>query len=143
MVDAVNAPARVCPLPPLSVRTTVTPAQRKSTKYGPAFSRVVKASGIAELRTAYRAPRQNATCERFLGSVRRECLDHLLIVSEGHLRRVLREYVSYFNHHRPHQALRQQVPDTPAGGTRPVEECNRVFAIPVLGGLHHVYQRAA
>jgi len=112
-------------------------------KYGPAFSRVVKASGIAELRTAYRAPRQNATRERFLGSIRRECLDHLLIVSEGHLRRVLREYAGYCNHHRPHQALRQQVPDTPTGGTRPVEECDRSCAIPVLGGLHHVYQRAA
>ncbi len=112
-------------------------------KYGPAFSRVVKASGIAELRTAYRAPRQNATCERFLGSVRRECLDHPLIVSEGHLRRVLQEYVGHFNHHRPHRALRQQVPDTLAGGTCPVEERGRVYAIPVLGGLHHVYQRAA
>src|SRR5829696_3526075 len=66
-------------------------------KYGPAFARVAAVTGIEELRTAYRAPRQNAACERFLGSVRRECLDHLLILGETHLRRVLREYVRYFN----------------------------------------------
>ncbi len=62
-------------------------------KYGVAFARVATANGITELRTAYRAPRQNATCERFLGSVRRECLDHLLVLGEAHLRRILREYV--------------------------------------------------
>ncbi len=71
-------------------------------KYGPAFARVVKASCIVERRTAYRAPRQNATCERFLGSVRRECRDHLLILGEAHLRHVRRDYVAYFNSERPH-----------------------------------------
>ncbi len=86
-------------------------------RYCPAFSRVVKARGIAEWRTAYRAPRQNVTCERFLGSVRRECLDQLLVLSAGHLRRVLREYTGYFNRHRPHQSLHQHVPHAPAGGT--------------------------
>src|SRR4051812_5719134 len=70
-------------------------------KYGPTFSRVAKVSGITEVRTAYRSPRQNATCERFLGSVRRECLDALLVLGEGHLRRVLREYAGSFNQHRP------------------------------------------
>ena len=70
-------------------------------KYGSAFARVAAASGIAERRTAYRAPRQNATCERFLGSVRRECLDHVLVLGEAHLRRVLWEYVQYFTHDRP------------------------------------------
>ncbi len=79
-------------------------------KYGQAFTRVAAATGITELRTAYRAPRQNATCERFLGSVRRECLDHLLVLGEAQLRRVLREYVRYFNDDRPHQGLAQQVP---------------------------------
>jgi putative transposase len=62
---------------------------------------VAEVTGIAELRTAYRTPRQNATCERFLGSVRRECLDHLLVLGEGHLRRMLDEDVAYFNHARP------------------------------------------
>ena len=111
-------------------------------KYGQAFTGVAEASGITVLRTAYRAPRQNATCERFLGSVRRECLDHLLVLGEGHLRRVLREYVAYFNRARPHQGLQQRVPDAheacvPRPGTG-----GRVRAIPILGGLHHAYERA-
>jgi hypothetical protein len=80
-------------------------------KYGPAFAGAAEASGIAELRTAYRAPGQNAACERFLGSVRRECLNHLLVPGEGHLRRVLREYAAYFNRARPHQGLQLRVPD--------------------------------
>ncbi len=71
-------------------------------KYGPRFDRLAAASGIHVLRTPYRAPRANATCERFLGSVRRECTDHLLILGEAHLRRVLGAYVAYFNDARPH-----------------------------------------
>ncbi len=80
-------------------------------KFGPAFARVAEDSGIEILRTAYRAPRMNAVCERFLGSVRRECLDHLLILGEAHLRRALRAYVAYFNGARPHQGIDQQVPE--------------------------------
>ena len=112
-------------------------------KYGRAFARVAEATGIEELRTAYRAPKQNATCERFLGSVRRECLDHVLVLGEAHLRRVLREYVQYFNHDRPHQGLQQGIPQ---GVARPVlrpETGGQIQSIPVLGGLHHTYQRAA
>jgi putative transposase len=71
--------------------------------YGQAFTGVAEASGIVVLRTAYRTPKENAACERFLGSVRRECLDHLLVLGEAHLRRILREYVAYFNTARPHQ----------------------------------------
>ena len=112
-------------------------------KYGAAFTRVAETSGITVLRMAYCAPRQNAACERFLGSVRRECLDHLLVLSTGHRRRVLREYAGYFNQHRPHQGLRQSVPDAPAGGTAQAERHGSIGAIPVLGGLHHAYQRAA
>jgi transposase InsO family protein len=75
-------------------------------KFGPDFARVAAVSGIEILRTPYRAPRANAYCERFIGSVRRECLDHLLILGETHLRRVLRAYVTYYNgaaasRHRP------------------------------------------
>ncbi len=86
----------------------------RDSKYGPAFARVAAASGITALRTAYRAPRQNATCERFLGSVRRACLDHALVLGEAHRRRVLREYVAYFNQDRPHQGLRQRLTDDAA-----------------------------
>jgi transposase InsO family protein len=63
----------------------------------PRFDRLAVASGIRALRTPVRAPRANATCERCLGSVRRECLDHALIVGERHLRRVLKAYAAYFS----------------------------------------------
>ena len=95
------------------------------------------------LRTPYQAPRANAVCERFLCSVRRECLDHILILSESHLRRVLLEYVAYFNQARPHQGLAQRIPE-PAAATDPSGGAgSKVIALPVLGGLHHAYQRAA
>jgi putative transposase len=112
-------------------------------KYGSAFARVAAGTGIEELRTAFRAPRQNATCERFLGSVRRECLDHLLVLGEAQLRRILREYAAYFNTARPHQGLRQRVPAAAEGGARRTILPGSVRAVPVLGGLHHAYEPAA
>jgi len=115
----------------------------RDSKFGPAFARFAAASGIAELRTAYRAPRQNATCERFLGSVRRECLDHILVLGEAHLRCVLREYVAYFNQDRPHQGLRQHTPGDATASPVQAGRAGSVRAFPVLGGLHHVYWRAA
>jgi putative transposase len=84
-------------------------------KYGQAFARVAAVTGMAELRTACRAPGQNALGERFLGSVRRECLDHLLVLGEAHLRRVLREDAGHFNAGRPHQGLQQRIPDRAEG----------------------------
>ena len=115
----------------------------RDSKYGPTFTRIAAATGIAELRTAYRAPRQNGICERFLGSVRRECLDHVLVLGEGHLRRVLREYVAYFNTARPHQGVLQPIPDPAAVHALRPEDGGPVRAVPVLGGLHHTYLRAA
>jgi transposase InsO family protein len=84
----------------------------------------------------------NAICERFLGSVRRECLDHLLILSERHLKRVLAEYVRYFNHTRPHQGLRQRVPEDALLPAPACATTGTVVVLPVLGGLHHEYRRA-
>ncbi len=78
-------------------------------KYGSDVDRVALGAGIKVVRTPYHAPRANAICERLLGSVRRECLDHILIVSEAHLRRVLSEYVVYFNRSRPHQGIEQRI----------------------------------
>jgi transposase InsO family protein len=115
----------------------------RDSKYGSAFTRVAAATGIEEVRTAYRAPRQNAVCERFLGSVRRECLDHVLVLGEAHLRRILREYVAYFNTARPHQGLQQRIPAPATLCALRSEEGGPVRAVPVLGGLHHMYQRAA
>jgi len=111
-------------------------------KYGSAFARVAAGSRIAVLRTPIRAPRANATCERYLGSVRRECLDHVLVLGEGQLRRVLREYVAYFNTARPHQGIGQAIPSA-FGPASPARPAGPIVSIPVLGGLHHDYRRAA
>jgi len=112
-------------------------------KYGAAFSRIATTSGIKELRTAYRAPQQNAVCERFLGSVRRECLDHVLVLGEAHLHRILREYVAYFDDDRPHQGLQQRIPTAGKGTTSMPAGTSIVQGVPVLGGLHHTYRRVA
>jgi putative transposase len=112
-------------------------------KFGPDFARVAAISGIRVLRTPPHAPRANAVCERFLGSVRRACLDHGLLLSERHLRRVLGEYVRSFKHGRPHQGLGQHVPHAPTpAGVSPRGD-GPVVAGPILGGLHHEYRRAA
>ena len=110
-------------------------------KFGATFARVAETSDIEILRTPYRAPRANAVCERFLGSVRRECLDHLIILGERHLARVLHEYVAYFNRARPHQGLGQAMPEPLPGGQDQRE--GPVRAVPVLGGLHHDYRRVS
>jgi putative transposase len=111
-------------------------------KYGPTFARVAATTGITVLRTAYRAPRRNATCERFLGSSRQKCLDHLLVLGEAHLQRVLREYVRYFNDDRPHQGLAQQIPTASGEGLPRAATDGSVRACPILGGLPHAYARA-
>jgi transposase InsO family protein len=112
-------------------------------KYGPKVDAVVMGTGIEVLRTPIKAPRANAICERLLGSVRRECLDHLLVVSEAHLRRVLNEYVQYFNRSRPHQGIDQRIPEPQESTPSASGERGTVIAFPVLGGLHHDYRRAA
>ncbi len=93
-------------------------------KYGRAFAQVSEVTGVEELRTAYRAPRQNALYERFLGSVRRE-------------------WVTYYNGARPHEGLQQRVPDGAARLPPRPEIGGRARALPVVGGLHHTHQRAA
>jgi len=112
-------------------------------KYGTQFARVATGSRIEVLRTPVQAPRANALCERFLGSVRRECLDHLLILHEQHLGRVLREYVAYFNADRPHQGIGQAIPERVAHGQEVLDGPGSVTTTAILGGLHHSYRRAA
>ncbi len=108
--------------------------------YGEEFARRLKGMGIHQVLTAPRAPWQNPFVERVIGSIRRECLDHFLILSEAHLRRLLRAYFAYYNTVRPHQALDNNCP-------RPREvqppALGQVMAIPQAGGLHHHYQRTA
>ncbi len=112
-------------------------------KFGVGFARVAQTSNIEILKTPYYAPRANAICERFLGSVRRECLDHLLILHEKQLHRVLNAYMHYFNRARPHQGIKQQIPEQKAGSVPPHYECGKVISFPVLGGLHRDYRRSA
>ncbi len=112
-------------------------------KYGVHFTAVAQGTRIEVLRTPIRAPRANAFCERLMGSVRRECLDHFLILSEDHLRRVLKEYVAYFNLARPHQGLQQRIPVPHMSTASKRGARGQVIAFPVLAGLHHNYRRAA
>jgi len=91
--------------------------------------RVAATSGIEMLKTPYHAPRANAICERFPRSVRQECLDHLLILQEKQLQRVLNAYMAYFNQARPHQGIQQQIPESSglSGSTR--QEGSKVIAV--------------
>jgi transposase InsO family protein len=110
--------------------------------YGADFVARAAGIGIEAVLTPIHAPQANALAERVIGTIRRECLDHLIAVNERHLRRVLREYVAYYNAERPHRSLAL----SPPAGPRPLPPSSardRIDAEPVLGGLHHVYRWAA
>ena len=99
-------------------------------------------TGIDVVKIPPRSPNLNPICEGFLGSVRRECLDHVIILSERQLHRVLKEYItSYFNCARPHQGLGQRIPVATSQSVP--TNYKKVVAFPILGGLHHDYQCAA
>ncbi len=110
--------------------------------YGRDFVRRAAAIGIDTVLTPIQAPQANALAERVIGTIRRECLDHLIVNNERHLRRVLGEYISYYNTARPHRSLGLRSPSRPRA-LPPSSTRNRVVAEPVLGGLHHVYRWAA
>jgi transposase InsO family protein len=105
-------------------------------KFGPRFERVAHASGIEVIHTPDEAPRANAICERFVGSLRRECLDPMLVIGERRLIRVLKGYVSDYNPARPHQGLAQRIP-APTVSPPGEAKAGKVMAFPVLNGLHH------
>ncbi len=109
-------------------------------KYGRDFDRVARGVGTRVLKTPVRAPKANAFCERFLGSVRRECLDHVLVLGERHLLETLIEYARYFEQARTHQGIGQLLP---AGCSTAAAGRGAVVAHVVLNGLHHDYRRAA
>jgi putative transposase len=100
---------------------------------------VFEAAGIEMVDIPYQAPNANAFAERWVRSVREECLDHVIILNERHLRCVLNEYVEYYNERRPHQGLAQ---DSPLGLT-PVSPHNPIRCRNVLGGIIHDYYRHA
>jgi putative transposase len=113
----------------------------RDSKYAAHFSAVAAGSGIQELRTPYRAPRANGVCERFMGSMRRECPDHTIILQGRHLSRVVREYTNYFNQERPHQGIGQRIPDHYDLPTSNLT--GNISSRAILGGLHHSYFRMA
>ncbi len=107
--------------------------------FGEVFKKKLKALGIEEVISAPKSPWQNPFCERIIGSLRRECTDHIIPLGERHLMRVLGEYVdSYYNTNRCHLSL-----DGDAPIHRPTESVGDIVTTPVLGGLHHCYRRAA
>ena len=111
-------------------------------KFGRHFADAADGAGIDVVTIPPQSPNLNGICERFLGGLRRECLDHVLILGEQHLRRVLAEWVKHFNGGRPHQGIRQRIPSqqNPPGRE---ESRGSIVARSVLGGLHHDYRRAA
>lgn len=106
--------------------------------YGEVFRRRLRAIGIRDRPIAPRSPWQNGYVERLIGSVRRECLDHVLVLGERHLRHVLCAYATYYNETRTHLALGK---DAPNG--RPIATTGAITVTPILGGLHRRYARMA
>jgi transposase InsO family protein len=106
--------------------------------YGRDFRQRARRIGIDAIATPVRSPCANAIVERVIGTLRRECLDHLIVLDEQHLSSVLREFVHYSNTERPHRTLGLQIPEP---RSRPT--IGPVRSRPVLNGLHHIYERAA
>jgi len=96
--------------------------------------------GMLEVLTASRSPWQNAYAERFIGSLRRECLDHIIILNESSLKRILKTYFQYYEHSRTHLSLEK---DAPVSRAVQLPELGRVIELPQVGGLHHRYERRA
>jgi transposase InsO family protein len=107
-------------------------------KYGNLFSEGINNFGIKQIMTAYRCPWQNGYVERVIGTIKRECLDHVIILNENHLKSILDNYVSYYNKYRPHLGINQ---DSPEG--RAVQSEGTIYKVPAVNGLHHVYFRKA
>ncbi len=107
--------------------------------YGTEFRDRVDGLGLEQIRTAFRSPWQNGFSERWIASLRRDCLDHVISINEAQLRRVIRSYVDYYHADRTHLGLEKDAPEE-----RPIEprEMGEVVAIPRVGGLHHRYSRA-
>ena len=102
--------------------------------YGEIFQRRVRSIGIRDRPTSPRSPWQNACAERLIGSIRRECLDHVVVFGERHLRHVLLSYMNYYNG--THLSLHKDAPIS-----RAAETVGRILCRPILGGLHHQYAR--
>ena len=103
---------------------------------GTAFTRRIRAMGIRDRPVAAHSPWHNGHVERFIGSIRRECLDHVVVFGEAHLRRILKAYAAYYNEIRTHLSLDKDAPNS-----RRSQTVGAIVALPILGGLHHQYVR--
>jgi putative transposase len=112
----------------------------RDSKFTAAFDGIFAGNGTRVIRTPARSLRGNSYAERLVGTLRRECLDHILILGEGHLGEVLAEFARHYNGHRPHQSLRQEPPRRPG---RAVDITARIERRQVLCGLINEYHRAA
>jgi len=125
------------------VTCSATTTASNDSLYGYGVQAFLERCGIREVRTAYRSPWQNPYVERFIGTLRRELLDHVIVLSQSHLHRILREYIEeYYHVARPHQGLDGDTPmphETSAATAGPT----KLVSIPVVGGLHHRYSRVA
>jgi putative transposase len=108
-----------------------------------AFGEVFRSEGLRIITTLPRTPRMNAVCERVIGTLRRELLDRTLVLGERHLALVLREYVTHYNAHRPHQSRQQRPPDMEAQPVRDVADLRLIRRKPVVAGVINEYHRAA
>ena len=104
--------------------------------YGSVVTRRLRAMGIRDKPIAPGSPWQNVFTERLIGSTRPECVDHIIVLGEAHLRRILLKYASYYNELRTHRSLNKDVPIH-----RTIQHLGRILSTPVLGGLHHHYVR--
>jgi len=129
-----------CATPPWTGTLQAVLLRDRDDKFGPAFDRAAQGIGVKVIRTAVRAPNMNAVSERFVDSVRRELLDHVLLVDDLHLASLVCQYARYFNECRPHQGLGQRIPTKPVLNTDPSRS---IEVTSVLGGLHIDYRRAA
>jgi len=107
-------------------------------KYGALLGSKKNRFGIDEIVTSYRSPWQNGYVERVIGSIRRECLDHVIVLNESHLRNILTDYISNYNKYRTHLGIDK---DSPEG--RSVQIVGKIDKIPAVNGLHHIYFRKA
>jgi transposase InsO family protein len=110
----------------------------RDNSYGMVVTQRLRAMGIRDRPIAPRSPWQNGHVERLIGSIRRECLDHVVVFGEAHLRRILTAYAAYYNEVRTHLALGKHAPLS-----RPVQAVGRIVPVPFLNGLHHHYVRMA
>jgi putative transposase len=113
----------------------------RDAKFSGSFDEVLRTEGLSVVKTPVRAPKANAFAERWVGAVRRECLDHVLIFGRSHLQRVLDAYAEHYNRARPHRSIDLRPPD-PAPSVEGVAS-SRVRRRDILGGLIHEYKRAA